>query len=271
VLHHGKEDAGITIPDKEVVYIAQGGICFLKGRDLPVVIQQYINGDILVIAFYPRRHLHGSNLVVADHQDHHIEVARVKLLNGLFIIRNPCHPRHGGKIQLGIFSQNMLRKASLLLNAEGIVEGGHQQDLLHLVSHQVVKDIAVGILLGQKFLQQHPGINLAGMLKLAELLPHSILFCALLQHLTGFLTIQVVGDNTGQVFYQLPFLFQKGPLIQFRKSLEVVHLNGSFPHIDGLKLLNLSPVTLPKALTGIILSLEPDPGHGHFGILPCAG
>jgi len=165
----------------------------------------------------------------------------------------------------------MFRETSFLLNAESIVQGGHQQDLLYLVSHQVVKDIPVGILLGQEFLQQHSGVDLLGVLKLAEFLPNRILLRTLLKHLAGLLTAQVIGNNAGQVLNQLTLLFQKGPFVHLGKGLQVEHLDGSFPPIDGLKLLYLPEVPLTKTLTGIILSFKPDPGHRHFGVLPGPG
>ncbi len=142
----------------------------------------------------------------------------------------------------------MFRETSLLLNAESIIEGGHQQDLLHLVAHQVVEDIPVGILLAQKFLKQHPGIHLPGMLKLADLLPHGILLLGLVKNFPGFLAVQVIGDDAGQVLDQLTLLLQERAFVQLGKLLQVEDLDLSLPVVDGLKLLGLFPVPFPKSL-----------------------
>ena len=170
-----------------------------------------------------------------------------------------------------VFTQNVFRKTSLLLNAECIVKGCHQQDLLHLVWHQIVKDVAVGILLAQEFLQQHPGIHLPGVLEAIKFFPEAIILFRFIKEFACLLAVQVVGDNAGQILHELALLLQKGPLVQLGEFFEVKNLYFPFPVVDGFKLLGLFPLSLPKSLAGIFFSLEPKPGHGHLGILPRPG
>ncbi len=107
VLHHGKEYTRIAVPYEKLVDITQGRIGLLEGRYLPVVVQQNIDGNIRKIASDPGRDLHGGHLVGPYHQNHHVEMTRVELLDGLIIGRNPGYPWHGGQVQLRILPQDM--------------------------------------------------------------------------------------------------------------------------------------------------------------------
>ena len=144
-LDDGHEDFRVAVPDEDLVVVAQELLApLVQHPHFHVVVQQQVDGHLGVgLAQLPGQ-FHVARLAQAAHDDDQVEVAGGEDLQRLVAGGDVGHPRRVAHAQVVVAVEQDLGEQPVLLQGEGVVGRGHQQDLPGLQGHQVVEDLLVG-------------------------------------------------------------------------------------------------------------------------------
>ena len=79
--------------------------------------------------------------IEAGYEDDEVEAPRMEHFEGRLSGVGAGYPRHRAEMQLEVFAVDLLREHAVGFDHEGLVEAGHQQNLAHPVSHEVVEGV----------------------------------------------------------------------------------------------------------------------------------
>ena len=141
VVDHRQQDARVALPHEAPVDARQVG-ARLKLLELAVVVRQHQHRHVEPRVGQLLRELRRVHVARVDRRDHQVELALCRGLgHRLRAARHVRDVRRVMRVEVDDLAHHQLVQPAVFLQRERIVQARHEQDVLHPVGHQVLKQL----------------------------------------------------------------------------------------------------------------------------------